>query len=75
MKLSLLSLLVGSAAAFAPAPTERASVALNNGIDDLKAIAEKSNPALKVRVRWRTERRMIILFPIGPRFSPWYSSR
>merc|ERR1719203_319088 len=47
MKLSLVSLLVGSAAAFAPAPSERPSVALNNGIDDLKAIAEKSNPVLK----------------------------
>jgi len=43
----LVSLLVGSAAAFAPAPSDRASVALNSGMDDLKAIAEKSNPVLK----------------------------
>jgi hypothetical protein len=48
MKLALISLLAGSAAAFAPAPTARASVALDAGIDDLKAIAEKSNPVLKV---------------------------
>merc|ERR1719410_1334478 len=47
MKLSLVSLLAGSAAAFAPAPSDRASVALNNGMDDLRAIAEKSNPVLK----------------------------
>lgn len=50
MKLSLLSLLFGSAAAFVPAvPSVRTSVAVNAGIDDLKSIAEKSNPVLKVR--------------------------
>jgi len=47
MKLSLISLLIGSAAAFAPAPSARASVAANAAIDDLKIIAEKSNPVLK----------------------------
>jgi len=47
MKLSILSLLIGSAAAFAPAPSARTSVATNAAIDDLKSIAEKSNPVLK----------------------------
>eukprot|EP00585_Thalassiosira_rotula_P013169 CAMPEP_0196129844 /NCGR_PEP_ID=MMETSP0910-20130528/421_1 /TAXON_ID=49265 /ORGANISM="Thalassiosira rotula, Strain GSO102" /LENGTH=242 /DNA_ID=CAMNT_0041389039 /DNA_START=26 /DNA_END=754 /DNA_ORIENTATION=+ len=46
-KLSLISLLIGSAAAFAPAPAAKTTVALNGGMDDLKAIAEKSNPVLK----------------------------
>ena len=48
MKPSLFSLLIGSAAAFAPAPSARTSVATNAAIDDLKSIAEKSNPVLKV---------------------------
>jgi len=48
MKLALISILAGSAAAFAPAPTARASVAQNAALDDLKSIAEKSNPVLKV---------------------------
>ena len=48
MKLALISLLAGSAAAFAPAPAARTSVAQNAAIDDLKSIAEKSNPVLKV---------------------------
>ncbi|KAL3802758.1 hypothetical protein ACHAW5_008862 [Stephanodiscus triporus] len=49
MKLPLLSsLLIGSAAAFAPAPSARTSVAVNAGIDDLKSIAEKANPVLKI---------------------------
>ena len=47
MKLTLLAL-IGSAAAFAPAPSTRTSVAVNAGLDDLKSIAEKSNPVLKV---------------------------
>jgi hypothetical protein len=47
VKLALLSALVGSAAAFAPATSGRASTAVNNGMDDLKSIAEKSNPVLK----------------------------
>lgn len=50
MKLALVSLLAGSAAAFAPAPTARTSVAQNAALDDLKSIAEKSNPVLKVSV-------------------------
>ena len=48
MKLAVLSALFGSAAAFAPATSGRASTAVNNGMDDLKSIAEKSNPVLKV---------------------------
>lgn len=48
MKLSLLSLLIGSAAAFAPSsPEARTSVSTKAAIDDLKSIAEKSNPVLK----------------------------
>ncbi len=48
MKLALISILAGSAAAFAPAPAARTSVAQNAALDDLKSIAEKSNPVLKV---------------------------
>ena len=48
MKLALISVLAGSAAAFAPAPAARTSVAQNAALDDLKSIAEKSNPVLKV---------------------------
>ncbi|KAL7554474.1 hypothetical protein ACHAWF_018074 [Thalassiosira exigua] len=47
--LSLLSLLIGSAAAFAPAPAAGTSVATNAAIENLKSIAEKSNPVLTVR--------------------------
>mmetsp|Transcript_20360 Transcript_20360/g.29133 ORF Transcript_20360/g.29133 Transcript_20360/m.29133 type:complete len:241 (+) Transcript_20360:41-763(+) len=47
MKLALISILAGSAAAFAPAPAARTSVAQNAALDDLKSIAEKSNPVLK----------------------------
>uniref|UniRef100_A0A7S2A2M2 Uncharacterized protein n=1 Tax=Trieres chinensis TaxID=1514140 RepID=A0A7S2A2M2_TRICV len=48
MKLASLALLAGSAAAFAPnAGPARASVAVQGGMDDLKEIAEKSNPVLK----------------------------
>lgn len=50
MKIAALSLLVGSAAAFAPAQTGRISTANAAAIDDLKALAEKSNPVLKVRL-------------------------
>jgi len=51
MKLSLLSLFLGSAAAFAPnnGPSARTSVAVSaglEGLDELKTIAEKSNPVL-----------------------------
>jgi hypothetical protein len=48
MKIAALSLLIGSAAAFAPVQTGRVSTANAAAIDDLKAIAEKSNPVLKV---------------------------
>uniref|UniRef100_A0A7S2STH6 Plastid light harvesting protein n=1 Tax=Rhizochromulina marina TaxID=1034831 RepID=A0A7S2STH6_9STRA len=47
MKLAILSCLIATAAAFAPAPNARTTVATNAAIDDLKAIAEKSNPVLK----------------------------
>jgi len=48
MKLAGLALLAGSAAAFAPnAGPVRASVAVHAAVDDLKALAEKSNPVLK----------------------------
>ena len=49
MKCSILASLVASAVAFAPAKEpSRVSVALNGALEDLKAIAEKSNPVLKV---------------------------
>lgn len=48
MKTASLALLVGSAAAFAPAQTGRASTANSAGIDDLKEIAVKANPVVKV---------------------------
>lgn len=48
MKLSILSLLIGSAAAFAPnTGVSRVSVATSAGMDDLEALAVKSNPVLK----------------------------
>lgn len=45
----LLSLLVGSAAAFVPAPSARTTsvVVCGAAMDDLKSIAERSNPVLK----------------------------
>jgi hypothetical protein len=51
MKIAALSLLIGSAAAFAPAQSGRAATAQNAAMDDLKALAEKSNPVLKVRIQ------------------------
>lgn len=61
VKLFLSLLLIGSATAFAPAPsTHRASVAVNGAaMDELKIIAEKANPVIKVRLgrrrqHWRT---------------------
>ena len=44
-------LLVGSAAAFTSKQSNNArlSTAVNSGMDDLKTIAEKSNPVLKVQ--------------------------
>lgn len=50
MKLAALTVLVGSAAAFAPAETGRASTAVRESLADLKTLAEKSNPVLKVRM-------------------------
>lgn len=48
MKLAVLAAVAGSAAAFAPAGSPaRASVATQAALDDLKDIAEKSNPVLK----------------------------
>lgn len=50
MKLAILSLAVVSAAAFTTSGSSRASTKLNGAMEDLKAVAEKSNPVLKVRV-------------------------
>eukprot|EP00816_Leptocylindrus_hargravesii_P005866 CAMPEP_0196810986 /NCGR_PEP_ID=MMETSP1362-20130617/16041_1 /TAXON_ID=163516 /ORGANISM="Leptocylindrus danicus, Strain CCMP1856" /LENGTH=240 /DNA_ID=CAMNT_0042186203 /DNA_START=32 /DNA_END=754 /DNA_ORIENTATION=+ len=48
MKLAVASTLLASATAFAPASVSKSSTALNNAaMDDLKALAEKSNPVLK----------------------------
>ena len=48
MKLSIVASIIGSAAAFtSPAAPARISTAVNNGMDDLASIAEKSNPVLK----------------------------
>lgn len=48
MKLSILSLLFGSAAAFAPSTsTSGSAVVAKAAMDDLEAIAAKSNPVLK----------------------------
>ena len=61
MKLSLLAL-IGSAAAFAPAPSTRTSVAVNAGLDDLKSIAEKSNPVLKVCLKKLCGLKNVVVF-------------
>ena len=50
MKIAALALLAGSAAAFAPAQTGRSVTATNAAMDDLKEVAGKANPVLKVRV-------------------------
>lgn len=48
MKLSILTLLFGSAAAFAPSTTKSGSaVVAKAAMDDLKSVAAKSNPVLK----------------------------
>mmetsp|Transcript_21125 Transcript_21125/g.45774 ORF Transcript_21125/g.45774 Transcript_21125/m.45774 type:complete len:263 (+) Transcript_21125:53-841(+) len=47
MKLSLLSVLIGSAVGFTATSSARTSVSTKAAIDDLKSIAEKSNPVLK----------------------------
>jgi hypothetical protein len=49
MKSAILASLIASAAAFAPSKdASRTSVSTKAAIDDLKTIAEKSNPVLKV---------------------------
>jgi hypothetical protein len=48
MKLALVALMAGSAAAFAPSTKSGSSTSLMSGLSDLEAIAEKSNPVLKV---------------------------
>jgi len=47
MKAALLSLLAGSAAAFAPSQNKASSTQLNGGKDDLVALAPKLNPLVK----------------------------
>eukprot|EP00578_Thalassiosira_sp_NH16_P009364 CAMPEP_0181122444 /NCGR_PEP_ID=MMETSP1071-20121207/25316_1 /TAXON_ID=35127 /ORGANISM="Thalassiosira sp., Strain NH16" /LENGTH=253 /DNA_ID=CAMNT_0023207413 /DNA_START=47 /DNA_END=808 /DNA_ORIENTATION=+ len=47
MKLALLSALLGSASAFAPAQTGRAATAVSESKADLEALAGKLNPAVK----------------------------
>lgn len=49
MKLAIFAALAGSAAAFVPQSSIRASVVVNGALDDLKDIAKESNPVLKVR--------------------------
>ena len=50
MKLSILALLCGSAAAFAPSTSTSGSAIVSKAaMDDLQEIAAKSNPVLKVR--------------------------
>ena len=48
MKAVLFAAIAGSAAAFAPQGATKASTALNGAMEDLKDVAEKSNPVLKV---------------------------
>lgn len=48
MKSAIFAALVGSAAAFAPEGATKASTSLNGAMEDLKEVAEKSNPVLKV---------------------------
>ena len=48
MKLAILSLLVGTAVAFTSQSAPRLSTSLRDAMADLEAIAEKSNPVLKV---------------------------
>jgi hypothetical protein len=48
MKLAIFAALAGSAAAFVPQSSIRASVVVNAALDDLKDIAKESNPVLKV---------------------------
>ena len=46
MKLALLSAILGSAAAFAPAPTGRVSTSVSETKADLEVLAKKLNPVL-----------------------------
>lgn len=48
MKAVLFATLASSAAAFVPQSASRASTAVQGAMEDLKEIAEKSNPVLKV---------------------------
>lgn len=64
MKIAALSLLIGSAAAFAPAQTGRVSTANAAAIDDLKALAEKSNPVLKVRQFFVVQLKIVSTYPL-----------
>ena len=48
MKTVLFAALAASAAAFAPQSASKASTAMNGAMEDLKEVAEKSNPVLKV---------------------------
>ena len=48
MKTVLFATLAASAAAFAPQSASKASTAMNGAMEDLKEVAEKSNPVLKV---------------------------
>jgi hypothetical protein len=51
MKLAIFATTIAAAAAFTPASTQRTSTATNaalSNLDDLKALAAKSNPVLKV---------------------------
>ena len=48
MKTAILATLVGSAAAFVPQGATKTSTAVASAMDDLKDLAEKSNPVLKV---------------------------
>jgi len=49
MKVVLFATLAGTAAAFAPESSSRPCTAVKGAMEDLKGIAEKSNPVLKVR--------------------------
>ena len=52
MKLAIFATTIAAAGAFTPASTQRTSTAINaalSNLDDLKALAAKSNPVLKVR--------------------------
>lgn len=53
MKTFLFAALAASAAAFAPQGASKASTSMKGAMEDLKEVAEKSNPVLKVRCRWK----------------------